>query len=101
MCMDRAALRCILRLACGLLLLASAARGVVPSGFTDTLVTAVGSPTAITFTPDGRPLITRQVGGLRVFAGGVLLPTPALSIGSLCTESERGLLGVAVDPAFP
>jgi glucose/arabinose dehydrogenase len=77
-------------------------RAAVPANFTDELVTAVGSPTAIAFTPDGRMLITTQGGTLRVFASGSLLPTPAMTIpaAQICTSSERGLLGVAVDPAF-
>ena len=70
----------------------------VPAGFSDTLITSVGAPTALAFTPDGRMLITTQGGTLRVWAG-TLLPTPALTL-SLCTGSERGLLGVAVDPGF-
>jgi glucose/arabinose dehydrogenase len=46
-------------------------------------------------------LVTTKDGDLRVVSGGTLLPTPALSLGSkVCTNSERGLLGVAVDPAF-
>jgi glucose/arabinose dehydrogenase len=48
-------------------------------------------------------LITTQPGQLRVYAGGALLPTPALDLaarGDLCANSERGLLGVAVDPNF-
>src|SRR5919106_1808621 len=74
----------------------------VPVGFTDALVTSVGAPTALAFTPDGRFLITQQSGSLRVFQGGSLLATPALTFGTsaICTNSERGLLGVAVDPAF-
>ena len=47
-------------------------------------------------------LVTTQLGVLRVHtpAGG-LLATPALSLASkLCANSERGLLGVAVAPAF-
>jgi glucose/arabinose dehydrogenase len=80
----------------------------LPSGFTSTLVTAVSAPTAIAFLPDGRMLITTQGGALRVFENGVLVTTPALqfngnSTGSepkICTGSEQGLLGIAVDPAF-
>jgi hypothetical protein len=37
---------------------------------------------------------------LRVYASGALLPTPALTLSSLCTASEQGLLGVAADPDF-
>jgi glucose/arabinose dehydrogenase len=75
------------------------AEAAIPAGFTDTLVTAVGSPTDLAFTPDGRLLITTKGGALRVFQGGSLLATPALSL-TVCTQSERGLLGVAVDPDF-
>ncbi|WP_166395366.1 PQQ-dependent sugar dehydrogenase [Rubrobacter marinus] len=70
-------------------------------GFTDTLVTNVDAPTALAFTPDGRLLITNQQGQLRVYDDDRLLPTPALNIsGRVCANSERGLLGVAVDREF-
>jgi glucose/arabinose dehydrogenase/PKD repeat protein len=76
----------------------------VPAGFTDELVTTVASPTALAFTPDGRLLITTQPGRLRVFQNGALVATPALDLTSptnvICSNSERGLLGVAVDPSF-
>ncbi|MBD7917439.1 PQQ-dependent sugar dehydrogenase [Cellulomonas sp. Sa3CUA2] len=72
----------------------------VPSGFTDALVADVDNPTAIAFTADGRMLVAQQAGRLRVrTAAGTLLSTPALDLtGRLCTNAERGLLGVAVDP---
>jgi glucose/arabinose dehydrogenase len=73
---------------------------VPPPGFTDTLVAGVSSPTALAFTPDGRLLVTTQPGDLRVYANGALVPTPALDLTAICANSERGLLGVAVDPAF-
>ena len=38
---------------------------------------------------------------MRVVQNGSLLATPAVDLAAkLCTNSERGLLGVAVDPAF-
>ena len=85
-----------------LLLAAPAALATVPAGFSDVLVTNVGGPTALAFTPDGRLLIAQQSGSLRVFENGSLLATPAITFPStaICTNSERGLLGVAVDPAF-
>ena len=73
------------------------------AGFSDDLVTGVASPTALAFTPDGRLLITTQPGQLRVYQGGALVATPAIDLAatrSICTNSERGLLGVAVDPNF-
>ena len=73
----------------------------VPPDFEDALVASVGGPTALAFTPDGRLLITTQGGQVRVYQNGALLATPALNLAArLCTNSERGLLGVAVDPQF-
>ena len=73
----------------------------LPSGFADELVASVASPTAMAFLPDGRMLVTTQPGRLRVIQNGSLVTTAALDLsGRLCSGSERGLLGVAVDPAF-
>ncbi len=74
----------------------------LPPGFSDSLVASVSSPTAIAFTPDGRLLATTQGGTVRVVQNDVLLATAALTIpaSSICTDVERGLLGVAVAPNF-
>ena len=85
-----------------LLPVAPAGATTLPRGFSDDPVAAVGGPTALAFTPDGRMLVTTQGGTLRVVANGTLLATPALDLTArICSTSERGLLGVAVDPAFP
>ena len=91
-------LRCLLVLGVMFLGMADTGRAAVPAGFSDTVIATVGLPTALAFTPDGRMLITTQNGTLRIFAG-TLLPTPALTL-TICSGSERGLLGVAVDPNF-
>jgi glucose/arabinose dehydrogenase len=84
-----------------LFLYAKTASAVTPPNFTDTLITKVGSPTALAFTPDGRMLVTTAPGTLRVYEEGALLPNPALDISSkVCTNGGRGLVGVAVDPNF-
>ncbi|MFI5007921.1 MAG: PQQ-dependent sugar dehydrogenase, partial [Solirubrobacterales bacterium] len=75
----------------------------LPTNFVDELVASVTAPTAIAFTPDGRLLITTQSPRtVRVYQAGSLLPTPALTIpaAQICTDSERGILGVAVHPQF-
>src|SRR5688572_11173198 len=74
----------------------------LPADFADELVANIGQPTALAFTPDGRMLVTVQYGHLYVIlANGTMLPTPALNLGNkICNQSERGLLGVAVDPEF-
>jgi glucose/arabinose dehydrogenase len=83
------------------IIFANPAPAAVPTGFDDELVTAVAQPTALAFTPDGRLLVTSKPGQLRVYKNGELLQTPALDIeADVCSNSERGLLGVAVDPNF-
>jgi len=73
----------------------------LPPDFEDVLVASIGAPTALAFTPDGRLLITTQQGQVRVYQNGALLGSPAVDLNfKLCTNSERGLLGVAVDPNF-
>jgi glucose/arabinose dehydrogenase len=80
---------------------AAVASAAVPPDFEDTLVTKVSGPTAIAFTPDRRLLITSHFGELRVYKNGALLPDPAIDLGAkICSDKERGLLGVAVDPAY-
>ena len=78
-----------------------AAAATLPSGFQDRLLASTGKPTALAFTPDGRMLVATQPGQLRMYKNGQLLATPALNISSkICANSERGMLGVAVDPNF-
>src|SRR5436190_23097414 len=74
-----------------------------PADFSDTLVTNLDSPTALAFTPDGRLLLAQQTGELRVYQSGELLASNALDLNTgnlICSDFERGLLGVAVDPNF-
>jgi glucose/arabinose dehydrogenase len=73
----------------------------LPSDFIDQQVANVPSPTALAFTPDGRLLITTQPGKIRVYKNGSLLGTAAIDLAAqICTNSERGVLGIAVDPNF-
>ncbi len=73
----------------------------LPADFSDNAVAAVASPTALAFTPDGRLLVTTQPGQVRVIVGGQLRAGAALDLGGrLCSNSERGLLGLAIDPDF-
>ena len=80
------------------------APAALPSGYVDEPVTDVGgTPTGLALTPDGRLLITRQEGDIRVFKNGALLPATALDLtigGIVCSAFERGIESVAVDPDF-
>jgi glucose/arabinose dehydrogenase len=72
----------------------------LPTRFTETLVAdGLSNPTAMAFAPDGRLFVAQQEGQLRVIKNGVLLPTPFLTL-TVNSAGERGLLGVAFDPAF-
>ena len=79
---------------------AAPAFAVLPAGFVDELVTAATGPTAIDFTPDGRLLIARQAGELIVRQGTTNTSAVTFPTSQLCSNFERGLLGVAVDPDF-
>lgn len=72
----------------------------LPAGFVDEQVARVSEPTDFAFTPDGRMLIITKAGAVRVYLDGRLLSPPALALASVCTERERGLTGIAIDPAF-
>jgi glucose/arabinose dehydrogenase len=72
----------------------------LPPGFQETLVAGgLHAPTAMEFAPDGRLFVAEQGGSLRVIENGVLLPTPFLTL-PVNSSGERGLLGIAFDPAF-
>jgi glucose/arabinose dehydrogenase len=73
---------------------------VVTANFVTTqYVTGLSNATAMQFAPDGRLFITQQTGQLRVFKNGTLLATPFVTL-PVDSNGERGLLGVAFDPAF-
>ena len=79
---------------------AAAATGL-PPGFADLAVASVSAPTSLTPLADGRVLVTSQtgqVGAIPVPPTGAVTPiaVPGLAV---CSNSERGLLGAAVDPA--
>src|SRR5919106_2347778 len=79
-------------------LLGSAA--AVPDGFAVTQVaTGMTSVTRMELLPDGRILVCQQDGKIRVIENGVLRSTPFLTIDA-DSFSERGLLGITLDPAF-
>src|SRR4051812_28363937 len=77
-----------------------AVAATLPSGFIEKAVgSGLSSPTAMQFAPDGRLFICEQAGRLRVVKNGTLLTTPFVTVATT-SAGERGLLGVAFDPAF-
>ncbi len=74
--------------------------GVVVPGFTDSLVTnQVATPTGLAAIPDGRVIVLEKAGTVSLMQNGALLAGNALQL-TVCSNSERGLLGVALDPDF-
>src|SRR4029453_11554419 len=89
---------------------ASSLFAAVPSGFQDTTVASgISAPAALGFAPDGRLFVAEKASGrLRLLKKGAPAATPFLDVNqvlqaplTLDSYSERGLLGVAVDPGFP
>lgn len=77
---------------------------LLPPGFADHVVTAgFDRPTAFAFLPDGRVLVAEQkTGAIRLVIGGSVSPQPLVIVPNLVTAAEeRGLLAIAVDPAWP
>jgi glucose/arabinose dehydrogenase len=76
-----------------------ASAATLPTGFTETTLTAINNPTAMAVAPDGRVFVSEQAGSLRVVKNDALLPTPFVTL-AVDSSGERGLLGVALDPNF-
>ncbi|HUS14321.1 MAG TPA: PQQ-dependent sugar dehydrogenase [Chloroflexia bacterium] len=72
----------------------------LPDGATVQTVTGgLGPAVAMAFDPAGRLFVTEKTGAVRLIVGGVLQPSPVMTF-DVDTCSERGLLGIALDPAF-
>jgi glucose/arabinose dehydrogenase len=63
----------------------------------ESVVRGLGPATDLAFLPDGRMVVTEKTGAVKLVEGGA-----AREIGRfpVDTESEKGLLGVVVDPGF-
>ncbi len=82
---------------------AVAAASNLPYGFYEEKVASATAyqTTAFAFLPDGRILIAEKPGFIRVVKGGATLATPLLDItGKVNQSTDRGLLGLAIDPNF-
>ncbi|MGI0005492.1 MAG: PQQ-dependent sugar dehydrogenase, partial [Nitrososphaera sp.] len=79
---------------------AGPADAAAPAGFSDKLVTGgLNLPTTMEFAPDGRLFVSEKDGAVRVVKDGSLLSAPFASL-PVNSEGERGLQGIAFDPAF-
>jgi uncharacterized repeat protein (TIGR03806 family) len=83
------------------LLPSSSSAATLPRGFQETVVASgFNGATAMEVAPDGRVFVCEQTGAVRVIRNDVLLPSPLVAV-EVDSSWERGLLGIAMDPAFP
>jgi glucose/arabinose dehydrogenase len=76
------------------------AQPAYPADFAQILVASgISNPTAMAFAPDGRIFVAEQAGKLRVIKNGALLAAPFIQL-TVNSTGERGLIGIALDPAF-
>jgi glucose/arabinose dehydrogenase len=82
---------------------ANSARGAatLPPNFARSqVIGGLARPTAMEFAPDGRLFVAEQRGTLRVVKAGGTMATFLNISGRVDSVHDRGLLGVALDPAF-
>jgi glucose/arabinose dehydrogenase len=72
-----------------------------PAGFVNTQIIGSGldSASGFEFAPDGRIFILQRTGAIKIYKNNQLLPTPFYTFSSVA-EGDRGLIGIAFDPAF-
>ena len=94
-------------LALALILAACGNEGTAAEGSTvastgyavETVVQGLRVPWDIAFAPDGRMFVTERPGRVRVVRDGALLDQP-FAVLDVWAQSEAGLMGIALDPAF-
>ncbi len=71
-----------------------------PGAFTQTVLSNMINPIAMAFDPQGRLFYTEKTTGqVRLFQNGTLQTAPVITF-TVDSNGERGLLGIALDPAF-
>ena len=71
---------------------------LLPGFAQQVIATGLTGATGMAIAPDGRIFVCEQTGALRLVKGGRLLPEPVIKL-PVDSFWERGLLGVALDPA--
>lgn len=73
----------------------------LPTNFTKTKIAeGFSTPTDFVLSPDGRIFVTEKGGKVKVVKNGQVLPIPFMTL-SVNSQSDRGLLGITLDPDFP
>src|SRR5262249_37028224 len=76
----------------------AAAAAPLPANFTRvTLIAGLNHPVQSRFAPNGDMYIAEQCGAILLFHNGALAGTPVITIPNTQCDSQRGLLGIALD----
>lgn len=68
----------------------------------DTVLKGLPISTAIAFAPSNKVYLALKTGSVRVVDNGTLLTAPFIDLSGIVNKAtDRGLLGIAVDPQFP
>ena len=79
----------------------AAAQDLLPGFVDEAVVTGLTVPVAFALLPDGRILVAEKAGAVRVVRDGRLLPDAFIDLTARVNDYwDRGLLGIAADPAF-
>ncbi len=70
----------------------------LPFGYSDVLVGNTPAPVAVRRLPTGVVAVLGKAGTVHLVRDGAVVPTPALTLVDVCSQSERGLLGIAAAP---
>lgn len=75
-------------------------RGEAQTPRVEVVATGLDTPWAVAFAPDGRIFLTERPGRIRVIQDGRLRREPVAAL-PVTSQGESGLMGLALDPAFP
>jgi glucose/arabinose dehydrogenase len=90
----------VARTSCTLVDSGSGPTGTAPV-HAEKMVTGLETPWSLVFLPGGDQLVTERPGRVRLIQNGALAGQPVLTVSTDTAEgSERGLLGMALDPGF-
>lgn len=80
---------------------ADAAPGKAPARYRLTVIArGLEVPWSMALAPDGRMFVTERPGRLRVLRDGKLVTQPLFTFPGVSTQSEEGLMGLALHPKF-
>ncbi|MEO8287474.1 MAG: PQQ-dependent sugar dehydrogenase [Chloroflexota bacterium] len=86
--------------ASAMLVVPTTTESLPPGAVITTVLPNMNNPIAMVFDQSGRLFYTEKVtGNVRLFANGVLQAVPVINF-SVSSSSERGLLGITLDPDF-